>query len=50
MSDKNSLRERVEASRPAEKPKFGGGSIGLLATGAIFVAALFLGIVVYGLI
>lgn len=50
MTDKNSIRDRVEASRPPARPKFGGGSVGLIAIGAIFVAALFLGFVVYGLI
>lgn len=50
MGDKKCLRDTVEASRPPGKQKFGGGSVGLIAAGAIFVAALFIGIVVYGLI
>jgi len=49
LDDKKFLRNRVEASRRPGKPKFGGGSVGLIAAGAIFVAALFIGFVVYGL-
>lgn len=50
MDDKKFLHDRVEALQPPGKPKFGGGSVGLVAAGAIFVAALFIGFVAYGLI
>lgn len=47
--DEKQLHNDIDANRRVEKPKFGGGSIGLIAIGACFVAALFIGFVIYGI-